>query len=427
MERTVFRAAAIAAAVTFLGSPTRAQEAPCGTHVTRANLIPCALRASLAVKAQRDELDAARGRQIAVSPLLPSNPTLSLSASRRSEGGREATNWYATLSQELEIAGQRGLRRDSAEANVESQRKRVLLSEREAAARALGAFFDALAAREEQELALRLTAVTKAVAVVAHAKSDKGLIAPVDADVADAGALRAERNRLSAERHLASAHALLATLLGMDPAVAKVEVDGELTPLSSADEYARSASAADQSQRPELQALDAQRRSMELRASAFRRSRVPNPTLSAFAQNDGFNERVLGLGIAFPIPIPGNVGRTYNGEVAESEALARRAATDRERAKREIRLAIATAAQAFESRRRELEAFSPELVRNAETSLRALGQEVESGRLTVREAVIAQQSLIELLQTYVAARLELGLASVDLALAAGVPLERGAR
>jgi cobalt-zinc-cadmium efflux system outer membrane protein len=426
VERIKISAAAIAAAVTCLGSWAAAQEAPCSSRITRGTVVPCALKASLAVRAERDELDAARGRHVAVSPLLPSNPTLSLSGGRRSEPGRQATNWQASLAQELEIGGQRGLRRDSAQAEVDAQQKRVLVSQRDVAAAALAAFYEALAAREEQELASRLTVTAKAVSVVAHARADQGLIAPVDADVADATAVRIARSKLAADRQLGAAVATLATLLGRDPGAGHIDVEGELAPLSDMEGTARSAVALDSSARPEIRALEAERRAMDLRASVFRRSRVPNPTISAFVENDGFNERVLGLGLSFPIPIPGNVGRTYVGEVVEAEALARRAATERERALREIRLAMTTAAQAFASRQLEVEAFSPELLANAETSLRALGQEVGSGRLTVREAVVAQQALIELLQGYVAARRDWCLASVDLSRAAGVPLERGA-
>lgn len=427
MDHSRFGAAAIAAAVTCMSSWASAEEAPCGRRITRDTVVPCALKASLAVRAERDDLDAALGRRSAVSPLLPSNPTLSLSGARRSGEGQHATNWYATLAQELELGGQRGLRRESVQAQVDAQQKRVLLSQRDVAAAALAAFYEILAAREEQELASRLTATTKAVSIVAHAKADKGLIAPVDADVADATAVRAARTKLAADRQVAAATAGLATLLGRDPGAGNLEVDGELTPLSGVDAPARAAATADPSTRPELQALDSERRAMELRASAFRRSRVPNPTISAILENDGFNEHVLGFGLSLPIPIPGNVGRTYNGEIAEAEALAHRAATERERARRELQLAVTTAAQGFESRRLEVEAFTPELLANAATSLRALGQEVENGRLTVREAVVAQQALIELLQGYVAARRDWCLASVALARAAGMPLERGTR
>lgn len=424
MNRKKLRAATAVAAVMCSVSWASAREVTCGRTVTRRNVVPCALKASLVVRSQRDELDVARARELAVSPWLPQNPTLSLSGSRRSTANESATNWNATVAQELEIAGQRGLRRESARWEIDAQRSRVVLSERDVAANALSLFYEVLAAREEKSLAERLTVATKGVSTVAHAKAEKGLIAPVDADVADATNLRAVRELLAANRKLAAWMAALATLLGFEPSTARVEVEGALEPPAQVDALAQRNGGAEPT-RPELQALEAERRSMELRASAFRRSRVPNPTLSAFIENDGFNERVLGLGVSFPIPVPGNVGRTYIGEVAEAEALAHRATTEKERVRRELRLAIVTATRAFESRRTEVDAFTPELLRNAEDGLAALSQEVENGGLTVREAVVAQQTLIELLQGHVNARRELCLASIDLARALGLPLERG--
>ena len=418
--------AAVAAAVLIAGQSTAA-EPRCGSPMTRDLVVPCALRASYAVQAQRDELDATRGREKAESPLLPSNPTLSFSGARRTAAGQSATNWHVSLAQELEIAGQRGLRRDAARAGVAAQEERLAVARRDVAADALAAFYEVIAAREEALLSERLTSTTRAVSRVARAKADRGLIAPVDADVADAAAVRVVRAQLAGERRAGASLARLTVLTGGGAGSALLDVRGELEPLPGLEEVAKTAGTADPSNRPEVQALDAERRAMELRASAFRRSRVPNPTVSAFVENDGFSERVLGLGISLPVPIPGNVGRTFNGEVAESEARARRATSERERTKRELHLAMLVAAQALESRRREVAAYAPELLSNSETSLRALAQEVESGRITVREAVVAQQSLIELLQGYVAARRDLCLASVELARASGLPLDGGVR
>jgi cobalt-zinc-cadmium efflux system outer membrane protein len=310
---------------------------------------------------------------------------------------------------------------------VAARQNRATLSRREVAATALSAFYAALAAREERALAERVTAAIEAVSIAARARAEQGLIAPVDADVAAAASVRATRTKLAAAREYGAAVAVLATLMGSDPATDRLAVQGELTPLSGVEGITLDPAAVAAAERPELQALEAERRAMELRASAFRRSRVPNPTLAVFIENDGFNEQVFGLGISLPVPIPGNVGRTFNGEVAEAEALARRAATERERAVRELRSRVAIAAQALESRRAETRAFTPELLINAEANLRALTQEVEAGRLTVREAVVAQQALLELLQGYVVARREWCLASVALALAAGLPLEKGVR
>ena len=71
--------------------------------------------------------------------------------------------------------------------------------------------------------------------------------------------------------------------------------------------------------------------------------------------------------------------------------------------------------------------MTPERRRRAEDRLEELQAEIEAGRLGVREVLVAQQTLIELLQTDLAERRALCLASVELARALGVPLEGGVR
>jgi outer membrane protein, heavy metal efflux system len=146
-----------------------------------------------------------------------------------------------------------------------------------------------------------------------------------------------------------------------------------------------------------------------------------------FAQNDGFNERVFGAGLALPIPLPGNVGHTYIGEIAEAEALARKARAEREQFERDIRLDVARAAQMFEATARAVEVFSKERLARAEQSLESLAGEVEAGRLAVRDAIVSQQALVELLRAHVAARRAWCVASVELARALGLALEGSAR
>ena len=418
--------AAVATVVVWscIASGSRAQEAGgCSSRVTRANLVQCALSASLRVDAERRELEAAEARKTALTPLLPSNPVLSLSLARRSTPSAEATNWSATLSQELEIAGQRGARRSTADAALEAQSKRLLLSGRETAGAAWSAFFEALAARAAERLAERLLTLTQALSDVAHARAEQGLVAPVDADVATATWVQSAQSRFAAERRSSESTSILLSMFGLDPARASLLIEGELLPIDGVDEALAQYASGAAADRPELRVLDAERRAQESRAAAFRRSRIPNPTISLFAQRDGFDERVLGVGVAFPIPLPGNIGRTSLGEIAESEALARRASSEREAAARQIRLEIAIAAQAFASRAKAVQAFPPEALARADESLLSLSEEVESGRLALRDAVLAEQSLIELLRSSIEARREWCLASLTLARALGMPLE----
>jgi outer membrane protein, heavy metal efflux system len=216
-------------------------------------------------------------------------------------------------------------------------------------------------------------------------------------------------------------------MLGLDPVSSSMTVEGDLRPLDGVSEALAMHSAASVAARPEVLAANAEARAQEHRAEAFRRSRIPNPTLSVFVQNDGFNERVFGAGIALPIPLPGNVGHTHIGEIAEAEALARKARTDGARLERDIRLDITNAAHVFESTSRGVELFSKEQLGRATESLESLAGEVETGRLAVRDAILSQQVLIDFLRAHVEARRAWCIASVELARSLGVALEGGSR
>src|SRR5690349_12766541 len=94
---------ALTIVITF--SSVAAADPACGTRIDARNLVPCALLASASVAGQTHAVEAAHARELAVSPLLPSNPELGITLARRTRDSAHAFNWSATLSQELEIGG----------------------------------------------------------------------------------------------------------------------------------------------------------------------------------------------------------------------------------------------------------------------------------------------------------------------------------
>jgi len=411
-----------AAVLLFAPRFAGAEEGRSCQRVTRANLVSCALSASLLVRSEQKNEEALRGRRTAAGSVLPSNPLLALSGAKREAKGTEptATNWYATLSQELEIAGQRGARVDAADLELGAQSKTTLLRKRETAAQAFRLYFDSVAARELQALMDDLFRASERMATVSRARADKGLSAPLEADLAEALSFRGLQRKAEADRGLLSAEANLSSLLGRDDTQLQA-VEGSLVPLvipDAGDEHGK---------RLEVAIAEDQRKANEARARAFRRSRVPNPTLSVFAQNDGYNERVYGLGLSFPIPLPSPVGRTFAGEIAESEALAQRAEINRQGVLREVKLDRVTAYASYRSHKQLVENLSAERVKRAKGSLRDLSTEIESGRLAVKDALLAQQTLIDLLEADITERRALCIASVEVAQALGLSLEEGSR
>ena len=139
----------------------------CPGPLDAAAVVRCALQGSPEVRQARAELAAAAGRRRAAEVWLPAHPVAAATLARRRAEGPAAgsvLNWSATLSQELEIAGQRGARRAAAESAESALTRRLAVAEQEVAARALSAYYEAVAAREGLGLALSLAEAGEALA-----------------------------------------------------------------------------------------------------------------------------------------------------------------------------------------------------------------------------------------------------------------------
>jgi cobalt-zinc-cadmium efflux system outer membrane protein len=390
------------------------------SSITRSNLVACAVDASLARQAGQASVAASEGRIAATAPWFPSAPTLALSGARRQAADDTAFNWSATLGVELELAGQRAARRTAAVADREAETKNVEALERATAARAWRVYFEVLGSVEALALLQRLELTSHRVWEVARASAERGALAGVEADLAEAAHVRVIRRRIDAEREAGEAKSELAVLVGVAQGQ-EVAVEGLLEPLREAERI----NAANRSEPPEATALEAEGRAFSARAAAQRRSRVPSPTLSVFAERDGFNENVLGVGVAFPLPLPEPLGRLHAGEIAENEALSRRArllaADARRNGQAELRRALAR----YHAAREATLTYTEERVARSMATLMSLAAQVEAGRISTRDAIVLQDPLFDLLIGAVEARRLLCGASADLARAAGVRLEDG--
>lgn len=420
------------AALGWCASWSTARAAPeCETKIVRANVVRCAVSASLALQRERQGVEVEEARRLAVSPLLPSNPALALSGARRQgvgsqSAGAEATNWYATLSQEVEIAGQRGARRSAASAAKAAQQHSVAATERDIASDAWRAYFEVLAAREALDTAVRLEQAFARVGLAAQAGAASGLLSGVDADVAELAVVRLSQTRVEAQRRADTALAALTSFMGLDPASARPEVEGELAPLANAEVLPPERADAAVDRRPELAQAAQTREAYEHTVSAFRRARVPNLTISAFAQRDGFDERVLGGGVSLPVPLPSPLGRTYAGQIAENEALVRQTSVALESARRAARLELTTASKAYEAALAQRGLYTEERSEKAERSLESIASELAAGRLSLSSVVVMQQTLIEFLRASIDAKLAVCVTSVELVRTSSLPLDGGA-
>jgi cobalt-zinc-cadmium efflux system outer membrane protein len=365
---------------------------------------------------------AASGRVQANDPWFPSSPELELTGSRRRAPGESALNWSASLGIEVEVAGQRGARREAALAEREAERRGVEVNTRATANEAFRLYFEVLAAREQRHVLEKLSAATTRVFEAARAAAERGAAAGIDADVADGARIAVLRRAVDAARDEQVATASLASLAGLVPPQ-QLQVSGTLTPLATA---ARVQTGYALPEPPEVLALSAEKRAFSARASALRRSRVPSPRVSVFLQREGFNEDVVGVGLALPLPLPEPVGRTFSGQIAESEALSERAALLAENARRTRRAQLARAVAIYRAAEEVAHAYSDERVSRAQQASDNLAGEVQAGRVSIRDAIVLQGPLLDVLLGAIEARRALCLASLEVVRAAGVSFEGGA-
>ncbi|MEP6652779.1 MAG: TolC family protein [Myxococcales bacterium] len=395
----------------------------CAGRLDAPGVVRCALVASPEVREARAQLAAVAGRRATAEVWLPSNPTVGATVARRHRPAPDATsvwNWSVVLSQELELAGQRGARVDVAGAEAALQARRVGVAEQEVAAGALTAYYEAIAAEEGLRFAVDLAQNAQSLAAYAEGRAKESVLPGIEADVARAEATRIGLVRFEAERRVAETRASLAVLVDVDPR----GLDLPSALITSNTNLVTGAPLVDQALalRGEIAAAEMERQVLQRRLALVRRERVPNPTVSAFFERGEIDDRILGVGLSIPIPLPAPVGRTRAGEISETMAQIQAAESSEELVRRRVRLEVARAEATFKARQGAVALFKGDLLTRARADLSALREAVASRQLALREGLQWQRSLVELLQADIAVRMERALAWVELRRVVGLPL-----
>lgn len=384
--------------------------------------VACALATSPEVGEQRANLAAIAGRRVAAGVWLPSHPVLSMTAARRRRPAPEsatAFNWSVTLSQAVAVGGQRGKRLEVVDAEAAAQVRRVAVVEQEVAAAAASAWLEAVAARELATISEQLGRTAEALAAAVEGRAREALVAGVEADVTRAEAVRIGAVRLEAERRLADASASLALLVGAD--ASSLEVAPAL-PSPPGELSVDGLEARALELRGEVDAADMERVVRQRRLELIRRERIPSLTISAFAERGEINDRIFGAGLAVPLPLPTPLGPSRAGDIQEAQAEVVAAQNNAELVRRRVRLEIARAAAAYRSRRAATALYDPALISRARAEVVALRESLVGRQLSVREALVWQRGLIELLAGDIESRLAAALADVELRRTTGFPI-----
>lgn len=353
--------------------------------------------------------------QVASAETYPYNPVLEIEGADRSGAAGSTTDRSAGISQQLELAGQRGKRRAAAGSALDSARGVASQARRELVVEAALAFVRAANGRDLVAVERAEAELARSFATLVERRLEAGSATAVDLALAQAGLARAERALALSEGGYRTAQARLAELIGI-PGTAFVTSVGEPPDLPAPPELGQALdlTIAD---RGDLAAARAQVAAAEARLRLARSERIPDLTVAARAAREE-GEDVVGLGFALPLPLfQRNQGAIAAAEAELATARADLAVTELA-VRREVAAAHARLEAALEAR-----GLAERLgVTPLEEGLTLLERSFEEGKIGAAELLVYRRELVEGRRQSVAADAEAWEATAALAIAVGAPL-----
>ena len=405
----------VSLAVTLVASPAEGQTPT----------VPDTLRLTLA-EAQRIALDAnpaflADAQEVAISQgalrqaRLLFNPEGEVELPGAFSGGA-LDRYEAQVSQEIEWAGQRGLRVDAAELGVRRAERDVAQARRELLADVARAYYATMAARRRADVAAEVQALNERLATAVRIQADEGEISVLEANLASIEVGRTRARLLSARRQAATAELGLVRLLGIAPGAPIVlPAPDTLAPpplMLDPDSLVAAALAA----RSDLAARRAEAQQADVLARLARREAIPNVRVGGIAaQEEGSGSPEFGVVVSLPLPL----WNRNQGLIEQREAEARRAELAVEAAELRVRTEVMNAWRRYVTAREEAALLRAQVLGPAHANQELLTIAYEAGRIDLSTLVLLRNELTEAELDYWDAWFGLNEAHTDLQAATG--------
>lgn len=391
--------------------------------VTIERALQIARESNLDILAARQELEIARGRLVEASYPNRFNPEVGAEAGRRRlGGGRGATDFGVSLSQELEVGGQRGKRLGEARINLDRVEQLIRDQVRLVEADLKKAFFTALNRRQRLDLFRRVEDLNRRLRDASSARVRAGEVPVMEANLAEIRLGQSRKDTLGAERDHAVAILALKQLLSVRPEVS-LEPSGDLRFSPSTYDFGDVLACATRT-RPDLLAGQREVARVAADAALTRRLVIPNPTIEGFYREEGGAEgrdRIAGGGIRIPLPV-------FDRRQAELVALAGRRTQARlevDRTRGAIEQEVAEALRAYESARQESAIFEQDVLARADENFGFIETAFREGKIDLLQLIVVQNDLVAAQFSYLDSLTNLRLAQVDLERAVGVETLEG--
>jgi outer membrane protein TolC len=290
--------------------------APWQTHATtlkEAMDIAGTLHPELSISEQN--IEAARGQFIEKSAYAY-NPELSLEPQRRRlNGGGRSNDYYITLSQGIELGGKRDYRKQAAQAILDASAQKAEVIRQQLMIGAARAFVELYFSRSLLDLRSHQSATLKQLSMAVSRKLEVGLSNLLNVNLARAALASALSAETDAMQALILAQSQYDMFIGK-PGSYKL-VKSELPRLLTDWKLPENPITIALESRPEIAALKSRLKQFNAEAELANAERIPDPTLSLMNGREA-GERLVKVGISFPIPVLNSHKGAYRAALAEA-------------------------------------------------------------------------------------------------------------
>ena len=418
------RLGALAALCAILIAQMIAPPMAAAETLTVEQAVAIALQRNPDLLAARQELEIARARVVKARYLNQFNPQVEAGASQAhfqfSPGGNEAQP-AASVSLELEVAGQRGKRIEEADQNLARARANVADAERRTKARAEYAFYQAVYLRQRLALMQQIEDLNLRLRDASMVRFHSGETPKLEANLAAVRYDQSRRTTLLARRDYENGLRAVQRVLGMLPRGA-IELSGSLSHHAPEVEPERALQLA-MVNRPDLRAHDYEIKRITADVALTRRLIIPNPIITGFAERTadapGQFIRVLGGSVGFSIPL-------FDHKQAELTALhgqLRRASYERTAVRLTIEQQVRDALAAYDAAREVVQLFESDAVGRIQESFGLIEGSYSAGKTGLIELIVAENDLVATDSSYLDALWDCEVARIGVEAAVGLDLQ----
>lgn len=354
------------------------------------------------------------GDRIHANRLTPSNPQLELSVGRR-ESPQDTTHDFGIgITQEVWIAGQRGLNQRSAQSRLDAARSDAAFLKLAIAARTRQAFLLVLLAEQAVSTARRAESLAVELSAIADKRLERGAATQLEVNAARVGLSTAQVALANAQKDRLQSRLVLAELLAVDPEDIPA-LQGDIAAMGDVQlpDTQRIMNLAAQ-QRQDLAAAAERVSAASAEFQLAKREVIPNLRITGFYEQEEQSD-IFGARLSFDLPVL----HTFSGERQAAAAALNIAETNRQALLLAIRREIIGAVADYRTAIKTVSVLRDQAIDRAEQTVELTRKSFSAGRLSAFEIIAAQDSLLNTRDAYLTALGNLVTAATDLERASG--------